>query len=214
MSASPVELLTLQTVRLAGFADEETLAERAQRTVDGARDDLHRCAETGHVERMSFAETTGWILTDRGSARVASLLAAEVDTAGATAVLEAALDDFDDINGDFVETVSRWQLRSTDHGGTGLAEAGAADYAALLTRLSALGEQLRRVLAPVTKLLPRFGRYPVQYRCALDLARATGLSSITGIATLSCHVVWAELHQDLLSTLGRDRTPARRSQEA
>lgn len=213
MSAPRVELLTLQTVRLAGFADDEVLAERAQRTVEEARDDLHRCAEAGHVERMSFAETTGWILTDRGSARVAALLAAEVDAAGATRVLGTALEAFEDINGDFVETVSRWQLRSTERGGPGLAEIEAAEYAALLTRLSALGTQLRAVLAPVTKVLPRFGRYPVQYRCALDRARTAGLSSITGIGTLSCHVVWAELHQDLLSTLGRDRTPDPRSPE-
>lgn len=214
MTAFRTELLTLQTVRLAGFAEEEALAERSRRLVGEVQSDLHRCAEAGHVERMSFAETSGWILSSRGSARLAALLAAEVDDAGAKAVLDAALEAFEDINGDFVETVSRWQLRSRDYGGPGLAAAAeSADFAALLTFLSTLGTQLQRLLAPVVEILPRFGRYPAQYLRALDRAQSDGLPSITGIGILSCHVVWAELHQDLLSTLGRDRTPEPRRQE-
>lgn len=207
MTAFRTELLTLQTVRLAGFAEEEALAERSRRPFGEVHSDLHRCAEAGDVERMSFAETSGWILSSRGSARLAALLAAEVDAAGASAVLGAALEAFEDINGDFVETVSRWQLRSMDYGGPGMATAGSAEYAALLTYLSTLGEQLQRLLAPVAEILPRFGRYPAQYLRGLERARSDGLPSITGIGILSCHVVWAELHQDLLSTLGRDRTP-------
>ena len=203
------ELETLQAVRLAGFAGEEMLAKRARRPLALLRQDLGRCADAGHIEQMSFAATSGWILTETGSERLAVLLEAEVGAAGARAVLEAVLQDFEEINGEFVEVVSRWQLRATEHGGHGAAEPGSADLTALTRHLSALGEHLEGVLDPAIEILPRFERYPAQYTAALARARTQGLRWITGVGILSCHVVWAELHQDLLSSLGRDRMPGR-----
>lgn len=199
------ELLTVHALRLAGFADEEGIADRALLPDHRIRRVLDDAARAGHARTMSFADAHGWILTESGRIHLASLLEAEVEEAGARTVLNAVIERFDAINGEFVETVSRWQLRSTASTGAPPTGADAQAFDALLSHLSAFGDELDIVLAALVSVLPRFGRYPVQYALAVRRAQDEGLRWVTGVGLLSCHLVWAELHQDLLSTLGRER---------
>lgn len=199
------ELLTVQALRLAGFSDEEGIADRALLPDDQIRRVLEDAARAGQARTMSFADAHGWILTESGQVHLAALLEAEVEDAGAREVLSAVIEKFEGINGEFVESVSQWQLRSTESAGAPPAGADAHAVDMLLSHLSALGEELYIVLASLVGVLPRFGRYPAQYALAVRRARDEGLQWVTGLGLLSCHVVWAELHQDLLSTLGRER---------
>ena len=52
--------------------------------------------------------------------------------------------------------------------------------------------------------LPRVARYRVRLAGALARARA-GAVDLVATDTASYHAVWAELHEDLLSTLGIER---------
>lgn len=199
------ELMVLQAVRLAGVADVDVIQDRAfladeerDRVLSGAR-------HGGLVEPFSFGESSGWILTEAGHARLATLLSDEAITADATHVLATSLEAFEPLNERFVALVSRWQLRTTSATSTAFGGADATEVQDLLASLSSIGDELRPTLSELIGVLPRFGRYPVQYTAAVDRARQDGLRWITGVGLLSCHVVWAELHQDLLSTLGRDR---------
>lgn len=70
------------------------------------------------------------------------------------------------------------------------------------------------LMATVVHRLPRFGRYPQQFRQALEQASGGDMRWVAGVGILSCHVVWAELHQDFLSSLGRERTPGAASGNA
>ena len=202
--AEASELLVLQGVRLAGVADRDAILDRSfvsEREVDRI---LSTAMATNLVERFVFGETSGWIITDAGSARLARLLADEVTRYSAASVLEATVTAFEVVNDQFVGLVSRWQLESTSStGGADTSEQRAVDE--LLRSLASIGTHLRETLAELVRALPRFGRYPAQDAAALDRAGTEGLRWITGVGLLSCHVVWAELHQDLLSTLGRDR---------
>jgi hypothetical protein len=206
------ELLVLQAVRLAGVADRDAILDRAFLAEEQVERILATATATGRVERFTFGNSSGWILTEAGSAYLATLLADDVARHDAAAVLEATLAGFEPLNAHFVAAVTQWQLLSTAATTTGF---GAADAEPdphhaeqLLGSLTGLGAQLRDVLAELTRALPRFGRYPAQYAAALGRAHQDGLGWVTGVGILSCHVVWAELHQDLLASLGRSRLDA------
>lgn len=196
---SAAMLRTLQAVRLAGMADLDELSDRALLPEEYLSSLLDDAVGRGLIERGGFADLQGWLMTEAGHTELARMLNAEVTSHGAGPQLGAALERFEEVNAPFVEVVSRWQLRSTSD------EQDGADVIALLATLSDLGGQLSDMLSELVPLLPRFGRYPAQYRLALQRAGSEGSRWISGLGIHSCHVVWAELHQDLLSTAGRRR---------
>lgn len=208
---SGVELLSLQALRLAGFADVDAIADRALLPADEIRTVIDRATRAGLVEPLSFAEAHGWILTDTGRSHLSVLLAHDVDRAGAREVLTSATAEFErpaGINARFIEKISIWQLRSTSsvQAPPDADADGAQELDQLCAALIALGRELRSLLAPLIDCLPRFGRYPAQYDIAVRRARTEGLRWVTGVGVLSCHGVWAELHQDLRSSVGEDRS--------
>lgn len=187
------ELAVLHGVRLAGFAPTQAVAER---TGLGAAD-TQRLAEklerAGLVGRFTFAGDTGWTLTDAGRERDTVGVQAEVAAAGAAGVLELAADRFDEVNGRFVQAVTAWQLRPDD-----------AHVDELVETLAGIVGEVVELLAPVV-VLPWFDRYPRQLRRAIERAKGGELEWLAGVGHLSAHTVWAELHQDLLTALGRER---------
>lgn len=198
---SSAELRTLQSVRLAGIAEADALEDRALLTDENLSAALAEASGRGLIQRGGFADLQGWVITDRGQAELVAMLAAEVTGSGAGPVLAATLERFEAINARFVEVVSGWQLRERP--------GNLVEVASLLPTLAELGDRLAETLAELVPLLPRFGRYPAQYRLALRRAESEGERWISGLGIPSCHVIWAELHQDLLSTAGRSREGSR-----
>ena len=190
------ELLALQSIRLAGVADEDAVLDRALIGEGKLQAAIAAAVTRGWIEHLEFADFGGWTITEDGRARLADLLAEELEAAGAGPVATAALAEFEVVNADFVARVGRWQLMD---------QGSAPDLGDFLGELARLGSGMRRSIGDLIAALPRFGRYPVQYDAAVERAGTEGLRWITGVGLLSAHVVWAELHQDLLSTLGRSR---------
>ncbi len=202
---SAPELLVLQSLRLAGAADVGRIADRSFLATDLIEDQVRAARVDGQIETVELGPSRSLVLTAAGHARLRDLLADELDTADAGATVRAVLEDFERrINDEMVRAVSDWQ-RATP---------AAAAPLGLLAELEVLGAELRRVLGPLTSLLPRFGRYPAQYGIALRRAQDGDLRWIAGIGNLSCHTVWAELHQDLLSSAGRERTTGPHPEES
>ena len=198
------ELLVLQSLRLAGAADAGRIADRSFLPTDVIEDLVRAAQAAGQVEAFDFGTSRSLVLTEAGHARLRELLDDDLEVEQARTTLRAVLEDFEHgINGEMVRAVSEWQR----------AVPGSEAPVELLDELAALGAELRQVLEPLVATLPRFGRYPAQYRIALRRARDGDLRWIAGIGILSCHTVWAELHQDLLSTLGRERLPETRPEE-
>lgn len=198
------ELLVLQSLRLAGAADVERIADRSLLTTD-LIEDLVRTAQTvGQVETVEFGPSRSLVLTGTGHSRLREMLADDLEAADAREILRAALEDFEQgINDEMVRVVSEWQRAAPTP----------AAPEELLETLTRLCSALQEVIAPLAARLPRFGRFPAQYGIALRRARDGDLRWIAGIGILSCHTVWAELHQDLLSTLGRERLAEPRPEE-
>lgn len=201
---SASELLVLQSLRLAGAADAGRIADRSFLSADVIDDQVRAARTAGQVEIVEFGPSRSLVLTAAGHARLRELLDDDLEAANAQEMLRAVLEEFEqNINDEMVRAISVWQRAAPAPETPG----------ELLDQLAALGAGLRQILEPLVARLPRFGRYPAQYGIALRRAQDGDLRWIAGVGILSCHSVWAELHQDLLSTLGRERTPEPRSEK-
>lgn len=192
------DLLVLHAVRLAGFADTEAVADRVDLPPNIVRDTLRALGGQNMIERMTFADSSGWILTEAGKSRDAELLQEELEASGARSLLQGTAGDFETVNPRLVRVITDWQL----HPSTGRADRRVE----VLRELMDLGVALSDLMAEVAGRLPRFSRYPRQFSAALEKSLAGDDQWMAGVGRLSCHMVWAELHQDLLSSLGRDRS--------
>ena len=75
----------------------------------------------------------------------------------------------------------------------------------VLGELRTLGGRLVRIEAGLTAVLERFAGYQARYMAALTRAEAGQRVWVDGVGIDSLHVVWFELHEDLLATLGITR---------
>ena len=193
------ELLVLHAVRLAGFADTQAVTDRVDLPANIVGDTLRVLEGQQLLERMTFADSGGWILTEAGKSRDGELLQEELEASGARPLLQATAEDFESsVNPRLVRAVTDWQLHSS---------ADRTDLSVeVLRELTDLADALSDLMAELDAQLPRFSRYPRQFSAALEKARAGNHQWVAGVGRLSCHIVWAELDEDLLSSLGRDRS--------
>jgi hypothetical protein len=75
----------------------------------------------------------------------------------------------------------------------------------VLRSLASLGESLDRTCRPLEELLPRFAGHVDRYRAALTRVDGGGRAWVDAPDRASCHLVWIQLHEDLLATLGIER---------
>ncbi len=148
------------------------------------------------------ATTAGaYKLTDAGTTRVASLVAAERSAWGEGAAA-AALDAFLDLDHLTKATVTAWQLRDdgsvNDH-------ADAPYDAAVLDRLAALHDDAMTWLAPIESGCPRLADYRVRLGHAVEAARGGDGRYVASPRVDSYHGIWFELHEDLIQLAGRTR---------
>ena len=81
--------------------------------------------------------------------------------------------------------------------------------AAVLDRLDALHDQVVPVTTALAGTLSRFIGYTDRLTAAHERVRAGDHDWITRPVIDSYHTVWFELHEDLLATLGRERSQER-----
>lgn len=208
---SAPDLLVLHAVRLSGMADDEAVARRVGVPRDEASELLLDAEAFGWVTRVEFGASQGWAITDRGRVEherrlAAELDAADSDTGTARSAVERAHRRFEELNGRLVAASTDWQLHPTS------ADRFAANThndpewdERILSELAELERELRPLIAELAGRLARFEGYDDRFAAALDRARGGDPAWVTGIGIDSCHVVWMELHQDLLSTLGLER---------
>lgn len=103
-----------------------------------------------------------------------------------------------------LELCRAWQLRPSDGDVAVNDHSDPAYDARVLGRFADLHERALPVCHDLEAALPRFGRYRSRLTHALDRARAGELAYVTDTTT-AYHTVWAELHEDLLATLGIPR---------
>jgi hypothetical protein len=188
---SPVDLLVLHAVRLTGFAGTTAVATRFGLDSDQTEETLLDAQAHGWVSRSSFADLTGWSLSEAGRRHNEAQLGDELDRAGARADVTAVHERFLPLNAGASEIFTAWQL-------------GSGRPADTFHRLADIGGELGELERSLAARLGRFAGYHDRFAAALSRA-GHDPAWITGIEVDSCHRVWFELHEDLIATLGISR---------
>lgn len=193
----------LHTLRCGGHADTGRVAAATGLTADEAESALIDLAIDGLVTRHP-GPFPGWGLTDAGRAAHAERTARELEEAGVRDAVAAAFERFLELNPEVLDLCTAWQLRPVDGVPAVNDHSDPAYDARVLDRFAELHRRAAPVYAQLAEALPRFDRYRVRLTDALDRARA-GATEYVADHTASFHTVWAELHEDLLATLGIPR---------
>ena len=204
---SDPRLLALHAVRVKGFADDRTVAKRYGLDLAEVTEHLLDFEAFGWVRKAGFLDLNGWSMTDRGRTENESQLRAELAAAGAKGAVRAAYAGFLADNGRLMRACTNWQMRPV--GGDPLAVNDHTDWPwdeRVLRELRQLELRLHEVVAELGGVLTRFEGYDVRFGAALDRVDQGDLSWVNKVREDSCHTVWMELHEDLLATLGLERS--------
>ncbi|GAB2459847.1 histidine phosphatase family protein [Xylanimonas ulmi] len=194
-------LLVTHALRVLGMATPQYVSrltglpegEIADALASAQRDDLVR-ARTGRL--------AGWSLTAAGRVWHARALAEELERSGVRGEVERAHEAFVALNQPFKRICTSWQVKDAvpnDH-------ADAAYDRAVLERLEALHREAMGLTGGLAHALPRFGWYSSALTDARDRLLGGDLGALSAPLSGSYHDLWMALHQDLLSTLGRERS--------
>lgn len=200
---TPTDLLLLHALRCGGHATLSRVATATGLDELDAESELIGLGAAGLVTRAS-EPFSAWGLTERGRAVDAERIAAELDTAGARAAVTAAFGLFLELNPELLDLCTAWQLRTVDGVMTVNDHRDPGYDARVLDRFTDLDRRAAGVCADLAAALPRLGRYRHRLSDALRRARSGALEYVAD-GTASYHAVWAELHEDLLATLGIPR---------
>jgi hypothetical protein len=204
--SSQPELLVLHSVRIQGMADDDAVAVRFGLDEAEAREILLDDEAYGWIRQAAFGSTAGWSMTDRGRAEDDRRLAEELADAGARPVVEQVHEAFGPLNARLLQACTDWQL--CPENGDRLSPNTHTDPdwdAGVLAELEALDDELGPLAAELAAQFVRFDGYDERFSAALGHARSGRGEWVAGTGIDSCHVVWMELHEDLLSTLGIQR---------
>ena len=200
------ELLVLHSLRIQGMADTARAARRFALDPAAVEELLLDAEAFGWVQRVGFADLTGWALTESGRNRGSQLLADELDRTGARAAVTAAYGAFLTFNARFLTVITKWQIRPT--AGDPMAANDHSDWRwdeDVRKSLAGLVRRVRPITDDLEQALPRFASYPQRMTAALERADRGERKWIDGPRIDSCHTAWFELHEDLLATLGLQR---------
>ena len=206
--ADPV-LLVLLGLRLRGFGPADRVGDAVGVAPELARRTLVACAAQGWAVHREGR--VGWSLTPAGRAEGERLLREELDGAGVPrAAVEEAYRRFRRLNGELLAVCTAWQVRD----GIGPNDHGDEAYdAEVIERLAALHEAVVPTCRALAGALRRFGGYEARFSHALERVRAGDGDWFAGATVGSYHSVWFELHENLLATLGIDRSREGPSQD-
>ncbi|MCT2586451.1 transcriptional regulator [Actinophytocola gossypii] len=196
-------LLVLHALRYVGFAGSGRIAAATGLRESDVESELIDLAVAGLVTHLP-GDFGGWGLTDTGRVADAERITDELESAGARAAVTKAFDDFLVLNPELLDLCTAWQLRSLDGVTTVNDHSDPAYDARVLDRFAEFHERAVVVCAELSSALPRFGRYRTRLGEALDRANSGALEYVAD-GTESYHAVWAQLHEDLLATLGIPR---------
>lgn len=143
----------------------------------------------------------GWALTDAGREANEKKIAEELEAAGGKDALARPFEDFLVLNPELLDLCTAWQVRSADGVTTVNDHTDSAYDERVLGLFADFHDRATVVIAALAAVLPRLGRYESRLAGALARARA-GERAFLADDLASYHVVWAELHEDLLATQG------------
>ena len=202
VAGSDTLFLVLHGLRLKGFADTVAVADTTGLPEADVAAALESAQADGLVTRRE-GRVSGWSLTPAGRARHAEQVVVEVEgVGGARESIHDAYKRFLGVNGGLLEVCTDWQLRNgavNDH-------TDAAYDEGVVDRLREIDDAVQPVCADLGAVLDRFTGYGPRLGRALERVQAGDRDWFAKPMIDSYHTIWFELHEDLLVTLGIERS--------
>ena len=186
------EYSILHTLKVRGFTDLQPLSESAGLSTADIEKLLAKAVEDGYVKHRT-GRITGYMLTKEGRARHAQLRDAVV-TKEEISALQSAYEAFLGPNREFKTVTTDWQLVAD------------GDIGVILPRLTEVHAQLSSVLTAAASAMKRFAYYQPRFDRSFQAFSNGDGKALAAPMSDSYHDVWMELHEDLLTTLGHERT--------
>ncbi len=187
--AGDVEVLLLRALRVKGAASAADLEPASG--VEDASARLEPLLAAGLVSRAGEVDGASFGLTEAGRARDAELVAAEVPELIRAEVGAEYDATFLPVNVEFKALCAAWQRDGESFD--------------LLEQLLDVHERVDGFLAAAAASVPRLGRYRDRLAEALDRVQNGDADALVGAVGPSYHNIWFELHEDLITSLGRSR---------
>lgn len=199
---SDSRLLVLHGLRLKGFAEPDDIA---------ALVGLEPGDVIAQLERLNADELviyregrlTGWALTSSGRKAQEQGLQAELRGCGARDAVFDAYKRFLDLNNDLLAVCTAWQMKDeatiNDH-------ADVAYDQSVIDELHALHAKAEPIISDLEATLDRYRGYRGRLEASLTKLRNGEPEWFTKPLIDSYHTVWFQLHEDLLNTLGIERS--------
>lgn len=202
---SSPRLLVLHALRLKGIAETDVVVTQTGLDEATAVAELTALAEADLI-RERRGRISGHALTPEGKAMGSRLLAEELDACGCRAQVEGAYREFLGFNDQLLGVCTAWQLRDVDGESHINDHSDPAYDQTVHRRLEELHGRVIPVLDVLAGVLDRFDGHRVRLQTALDRVLAGEHDWFTKPMFPSYHSVWFELHEDLLATLGTERS--------
>jgi hypothetical protein len=202
--ASDARLLVLLGLRLGGFVEADVVTARYG-LADGQAHEVLAAAAADGLARRRDGRVSGWSLTGDGRRELERLLAAELDAAGDRHVVAGAYERFLPVNKELLATCTAWQVLDEASGALNDHSDPAYD-AEVIARLADLDRTAQPICAELADAFGRFAGYAPRLAGARTRVEQGEHEWFTKPMIDSYHTVWFELHEDLLATLGIERS--------
>jgi hypothetical protein len=199
--------LVVHALVIKGFASTDALATVTGLPTVRVQQQLESLGKDG-LAKLREGRLSGWAPTAEAKQLHQELLAGPLAPKNRTQLLDA-YQQFSVLNGEFKELCTRWQLRNGPSGS--LVPNDHTDPAydqAVVNALAGLDQRVAQLLAQMVPLLGRADGYRGRLTDAVDRLRQGEQDRFTKPLSDSYHDIWMELHQDLILTLGLQRTAA------
>lgn len=193
--------LVLHGLRLKGFADTPSLADLTGLDHAAVEQTLEVVAGDGLV-RYREGRLSGWMPTTEGRTIHAEMIIQQLDMIGGREVIDSGYRRFLGLNDQLKQVCTDWQLRDgelNDH-------SDPAYDRKVIDDLLEVHVEVEPVTGHLSAALARYSRYTDRLTRAARKVDAGEHGWFTGVTIDSYHTVWFQLHEDLLVTLGIDRS--------
>ena len=204
-TSSDLRTIVLHGLRLKGFADAGAIAEAVGLGEADAKPELDTLVAEGFATYRD-GRLSGFVLTPAGRETHARLLAEELEASGQRGAVHAAYERFLTINQDLLSICTEWQLRDVAGESVINDHTDAVYDAGVVAKLADLHDKVSPICADLGAALDRFAGYGPRLGAALAKVQAGDVDWFTKPMIASYHTVWFELHEDLLATLGLERS--------
>jgi DNA-binding MarR family transcriptional regulator len=202
---SDPEVLAMCAVRLAPLRAPDAMAAIVGLPTATLTDHLDRLVAAGFA-RHHTTEPPGWTLTPAGHAELERRLAEELDAAGLRPRVRECYARFVPLNERLLAIITDWQVRAAPDGTLELNDhADPTADAAVIARLGALDDEAGPLCDDLGVALARFGGYRHRLATARRRLESGETVYLDGMQVDSYHLVWFELHEHLLASLGIPR---------